>query len=31
MEAVGTLDEVLRQLGAAAVVVRSRDDLASLR
>jgi phosphoglycolate phosphatase-like HAD superfamily hydrolase len=31
VEAVGTLDEVLRQLGAAAVVVRSRDDLASLR
>jgi phosphoglycolate phosphatase-like HAD superfamily hydrolase len=31
VEAVGTLDEVLRTLGAAAVVVRSRDELASLR
>jgi phosphoglycolate phosphatase-like HAD superfamily hydrolase len=31
VEAIGTLDEVLRQLGAAAVVVRSRDELASLR
>ena len=31
VEAVGTLDEVLRKLGAAAVVVRSRDELASLR
>jgi phosphoglycolate phosphatase-like HAD superfamily hydrolase len=31
VEAVGTLDEVLGKLGAAAVVVRSRDELASLR
>ena len=31
VEAVGTLEEVLGQLGAAAVVVRSRDELASLR
>jgi phosphoglycolate phosphatase-like HAD superfamily hydrolase len=31
VEAVGTLDEVLRKLGAAAVVVRSRDELAALR
>ena len=31
VEAVGTLDEVLRQLGGDAVVVRSRDELASLR
>jgi phosphoglycolate phosphatase-like HAD superfamily hydrolase len=31
VEAVGTLDEVLRKLGAAAIVVRSRDELASLR
>jgi phosphoglycolate phosphatase-like HAD superfamily hydrolase len=29
--AVGTLEEVLRELGADAVVVRSRDELASLR
>ena len=28
---VGTLDEVLRELGESAVVVRSRDQLASLR
>jgi phosphoglycolate phosphatase-like HAD superfamily hydrolase len=31
VEAVGTLDEVLGKLGAGAVVVRSRDELASLR
>ena len=31
VETVGTLDEVLQTLGAAAVVVRSRDELASLR
>jgi len=31
VEAVGTLAEVLQQLGVAAVVVRSRDELASLR
>jgi phosphoglycolate phosphatase-like HAD superfamily hydrolase len=31
VEAVGTLDEVLGKLGAAAIVVRSRDELASLR
>jgi len=31
VEAVGTLDEVLQKLGAAAVVVRSRDELAALR
>jgi phosphoglycolate phosphatase-like HAD superfamily hydrolase len=31
VEAVGTLDEVLRKLGEAAIVVRSRDELASLR
>jgi phosphoglycolate phosphatase-like HAD superfamily hydrolase len=31
VEAVGTLEEVLGKLGAAAVVVRSRDELASLR
>jgi phosphoglycolate phosphatase-like HAD superfamily hydrolase len=31
VEAVGTLDEVLQKLGAGAVVVRSRDELASLR
>jgi phosphoglycolate phosphatase-like HAD superfamily hydrolase len=31
VEAVGTLDEVLAELGAAAVIVRSRDELASLR
>jgi hypothetical protein len=31
VEAVGTLDEVLRKLGAAAIVVRSRDELASLK
>jgi phosphoglycolate phosphatase-like HAD superfamily hydrolase len=29
--AVGTLDEVLRELGEEAVVVRSRDELANLR
>ena len=29
--AVGTLEEVLRELGEGAVVVRSRDELASLR
>jgi phosphoglycolate phosphatase-like HAD superfamily hydrolase len=29
--AVGTLDEVLAELGADAVVVRSRSELASLR
>ncbi len=29
--AVGTLDEVLRELGDGAVVVRSRDELARLR
>ena len=31
VETVGTLDEVLERLGAAALVVRSRDELASLR
>jgi phosphoglycolate phosphatase-like HAD superfamily hydrolase len=31
VEAVGTLEEVLGKLGTAAVVVRSRDELASLR
>jgi phosphoglycolate phosphatase-like HAD superfamily hydrolase len=31
VETVGTLEEVLGKLGAAAVVVRSRDELASLR
>jgi phosphoglycolate phosphatase-like HAD superfamily hydrolase len=31
VEAVGTLDEVLGELGPAAVVVRSRDELSSLR
>jgi phosphoglycolate phosphatase-like HAD superfamily hydrolase len=31
VEAVGTLDEVLAALGEGAVVVRSRDELASLR
>jgi phosphoglycolate phosphatase-like HAD superfamily hydrolase len=31
VEAVGTLDEVLAALGAGAVVVRSRGQLASLR
>ena len=31
VEAVGTLDEVLGVLGDGAVVVRSRDELASLR
>ena len=31
VETVGTLDEVLAELGAAAVIVRSRDELASLR
>jgi phosphoglycolate phosphatase-like HAD superfamily hydrolase len=31
VEAVGTLEEVLRELGADAVVVRSRAELASLR
>ena len=31
VETVGTLDEVLQTLGAEAVVVRSRDELASLR
>jgi phosphoglycolate phosphatase-like HAD superfamily hydrolase len=31
VEAVGTLDEVLQKLGTGAVVVRSRDELASLR
>jgi phosphoglycolate phosphatase-like HAD superfamily hydrolase len=31
VETVGTLDEVLGRLGAAALVVRSRDELASLR
>jgi phosphoglycolate phosphatase-like HAD superfamily hydrolase len=31
VEAVGTLEEVLRKLGADAVVVRSRAELASLR
>jgi phosphoglycolate phosphatase-like HAD superfamily hydrolase len=31
VEAVGTLDEVMQKLGAGAVVVRSRDELASLR
>ena len=30
VEAVGTLDEVLQQLGGDAVVVRSREQLASL-
>ena len=29
--AVGTLAEILRELGPAAVIVRSRDELASLR
>jgi phosphoglycolate phosphatase-like HAD superfamily hydrolase len=29
--AVGTLPDVLAELGAAAVIVRSRDELASLR
>jgi phosphoglycolate phosphatase-like HAD superfamily hydrolase len=31
VEAVGTLDEVLAKLGAGAAIVRSRDELASLR
>jgi phosphoglycolate phosphatase-like HAD superfamily hydrolase len=31
VETVGTLEEVLSALGADAVVVRSRDELASLR
>jgi phosphoglycolate phosphatase-like HAD superfamily hydrolase len=31
VETVGTLDQVLGRLGAAALVVRSRDELASLR
>jgi phosphoglycolate phosphatase-like HAD superfamily hydrolase len=31
IEAVGTLDEVLLALGAGAIVVRSRAELASLR
>ena len=31
VEVVGTLDEVLQELGDGAVVVRSRDELASLR
>jgi phosphoglycolate phosphatase-like HAD superfamily hydrolase len=31
VEAVGTLDEVLAELGTATVVVRSRDELASVR
>jgi phosphoglycolate phosphatase-like HAD superfamily hydrolase len=31
VEAIGTLDEVLAALGEGAVVVRSRDELASLR
>jgi len=31
VEAVGTLDEVLAKLGAATIIVRSRDELASLR
>jgi hypothetical protein len=31
VETVGTLDEVLAELGTAAVIVRSRDELASLR
>ena len=31
VESVGTLDEVLQTLGAEAVVVRSRDELASLK
>jgi phosphoglycolate phosphatase-like HAD superfamily hydrolase len=31
VEAVGTLDEVMAALGAAAVIVRSRDELASVR
>jgi phosphoglycolate phosphatase-like HAD superfamily hydrolase len=29
--AVGTLEEVLRELGQSALIVRSRDELASLR
>jgi phosphoglycolate phosphatase-like HAD superfamily hydrolase len=31
VEAVGTLDQVMADLGPAAVVVRTRDELASLR
>ena len=31
IETVGTLDEVLRELGEGAVVVRSRNELAGLR
>jgi phosphoglycolate phosphatase-like HAD superfamily hydrolase len=31
VETVGTLDEVLAQLGGDAVVVRSREELAALR
>ena len=31
VQPVGTLDEVMAELGAAAVVVRSPDELASLR
>jgi hypothetical protein len=31
VETVGTLDEVLERLGSAALIVRSRDELASLR
>jgi phosphoglycolate phosphatase-like HAD superfamily hydrolase len=31
VDVVGSLDEVLREVGAGAVVVRSRDELASLR
>ncbi len=31
VESVGTLDEILAELGEAALVVRSRDELASLR
>jgi phosphoglycolate phosphatase-like HAD superfamily hydrolase len=31
VEAVGTLDEVLQQLGGDAVVVRSQKELASLK
>src|SRR4029077_11339040 len=31
VETVGTFDEVLATLGSAALIVRSRDELASLR
>jgi hypothetical protein len=31
VEAVGTLEAVLRELGAETLVVHSRDELASLR